>query len=56
MEWEQILFEDTVHGIKAIAFNKASAWMLIRNECYERGLRVPSLDKIKQVVIANKTQ
>lgn len=41
------LYKDSLHGICAAAPVKSMAWMLIRNECYEKKLAVPTMDKIE---------
>jgi hypothetical protein len=41
------LFKDKIHAITAMAPSSMMAWMLIRNECHERKIEIPTLDKIE---------
>lgn len=43
------IFTDTIHGFRAETPSKMMAWALIRNECHELGLQVPTLDKIVEL-------
>ncbi len=44
------LYKDSLHGIEVACQSENSAWVLIRNECYNRGgLQVPTFDQIEKV-------
>lgn len=43
------IYKDTIHGIKAIAYSRTGAWMLIWNECRSRGVEVPIEDEIVEL-------
>lgn len=42
-------FKDDIHGITASAKSKTGAWMLIRNECHNRGIKVPQMNQITEI-------
>jgi len=41
------IYLDEIHGFRALASSRAIAWQLIRNECYEKRVQVPTLEQIK---------
>lgn len=44
------IFYDPETGINAMAASKVMGWRLIRNECQELGIPVPTLDKVYESV------
>lgn len=42
-------YKDTLHGFEAYATGLTQAWMLIRNACHENQLKVPTMNKIKEI-------
>ncbi len=50
MDKKLSLYQDSLHGIRAMAHSDNMAWMLIRVEAKKRRIQVPRIDQIYKVI------